>query len=120
MSARYVTRVAGVSFVDGYPDNITALNDAAVAATLRGECLPALLVRNPDNPYDAKAIEVHAPTGGGMIGHLPRHVAARMAPRIDGGETIAAEITAVVIHPDHPDRPGIDVACWRVDAEGVR
>ena len=113
MSApRYTCRVVGVTFAPGYPANLHALNEASIDAMLRGEGLVALLVRNPDNAYDANAIEVHVPAGGGMIGHLPRHVAERMAPRIDSGETLAAEITSVVIHPDHPERPGINVALW--------
>lgn len=73
------------------------------------------LYRNPDNPHDANAIEVHVPKLGrrSMIGHVPRDVAARLAPLIDQGETWEASLVAVLIEPEHPDRPGALIAVER-------
>lgn len=80
------------------------------------EPLPAILVRNPDNEYDPNAIQVHVPSLGeewGLIGHLTRPIAARMAPEIDDGHEWQAEVVSVLIDPDHPDRPGISIRCDR-------
>jgi hypothetical protein len=107
--------VAGVSFVPGYPDNLLGLVDHVVLAQQRGEGMTALLIRNPDNQHDANAIEVHAPAmGEGLIGHLPRQVAAWVAPRMDAGEVWAAEVLGVRIHSDHPLRPGVEIRLWQV------
>jgi len=79
------------------------------------EPLAVVLVRNPDNEYDANAIEVHIPALGemGFIGHLTRPIAARLAPEIDSGTQWAAAVVSVLIDPDHMDRPGISIECVR-------
>lgn len=80
------------------------------------EPLPAVFIRNPDNPHDANAVEVHVPGLGevnGMIGHIPRDKAARLAPSIDAGERWKVGIGSVLIDPDHMDRPGISVVVQR-------
>lgn len=51
-------RVAGVTFIDGYPDNLLRLREPADAAWQAGECLTAVLRRNPANPYDSNAVEI--------------------------------------------------------------
>ena len=43
-------KVVGVSFVDGYPGNLTRLSDLWDRAGARS--LPAFLVREPDNTFD--------------------------------------------------------------------
>lgn len=79
------------------------------------EPLVVVLVRNPDNNFDANAIEVHIPALGemGFIGHLTRPIAARLAPEIDSGTQWAAAVVSVLIDPDHMDRPGISIECVR-------
>lgn len=113
-------KVVGVTFVAGYPNNLLLLGEVAAAAEQRGERLAVVLVRNPANPHDANAIEVHVPALGdmAMIGHLARDVAARLAPRLDAGDRYVTEVSWVRIDPTHLDRPGIDIAIARVvDAE---
>lgn len=121
MPTKFTVKVVGVTFVPGYPLNLHAL--ASVASSTSGtaltEPLTAILRRNPDNPYDANAIEVHVPALGdhAMIGHLPaKNVAARLAPLLDAGETWRASITSVLIDPAHEDRPGISVEVTKVPA----
>lgn len=122
---RVTTKVVGVTFVDGYPDNLYRLQEIAAENYLsapgsfgnneRPEGLPVVLIRNPENAYDANAIEVHVPALGrsnGMIGHVPRDLAARLAPLIDGGEEWQAAIVAVLVSPENPSNPGIEVDCW--------
>lgn len=114
-------KVVGVSFTAGYPDNLYALDEAWTHRLLDAdEPLPVILVRNPENEYDANAIEVHVPSLGeewGMIGHLTRPIAARMAPEMDAGGRFVAEVVSVLIDPDHPDRPGISIHVDRAPEE---
>lgn len=110
----FSTKVVGVSFVPGYPDNLWALDRAAIEAEHTGEPLVVVLRRNPDNPYDANAVEVHVPALGeewGMIGHLTRPIAARLAPEMDSGVEWRAAIESVLINPEFLDRPGISIKC---------
>ena len=118
MSATKIVAVVGVTFVPAYPNNLHML--AQVANDMPGsEHLAVVLVRNPANPYDANAIEVHVPALGtdmAMIGHVDRHNAARLAPLLDQGIRFHTSITGVRINPNHMDRPGIDVSISRVQA----
>ena len=116
----FTVKAVGISFVDSYPDNLYALDEAWTQAEHREESMPVVLVRNPDNEYDANAIEVHVPSLGdewGMIGHLTRPIAARMAPEMDAGGQFQAEVVSVLIDPDHLDRPGISISVDRVPEE---
>lgn len=123
----FKTKVVGVTFVAGYPGNVFQLAQIAAERYLTApgtfgdetdpESIPAVLIRNPDNEFDSNAIEVHVPSLGddGMIGHLPRAAAERLAPLIDDGERWQASIFAVNIDPDHPRNPGISLALDRVN-----
>lgn len=113
---RFAFPVVGVSFIDTYPANVLSLQDSidyttAVAAdklgplTL-GEGPTVVLIREPLNPYDANAIEVHVPTVG-KVGHVPKEIAARLAPSLDSGTHFTASVAAVNVNPEHPDRPGL-------------
>lgn len=93
-----IAQVVGLTFVDEYPINVLAITERQ----------PATLWRNPRNPYDANAIEVHS--ANGMIGHIDKALAARMAPFMDEGtHKITAELLPARVNPDHEDRPGISV-----------
>lgn len=107
--------VVGVSFTPHYPDNLHALSVMQNEAEATGEPLAVVLRRNPDNPYDSNAVEVHVPALGdaGMIGHLTRPIAARFAGDMDSGAEFAAHVHWVRINPSHPDRPGVTIAAWR-------
>lgn len=127
MSNEREFRVVGLTFVPNYPANVeqvaTMVNTAQVDAlgwsgTADADAaVTVALVRNPENEYDENAIEVHVPTLGrkaSMIGHVPRDLAARLAPSIDRGDVWAARIAAVLVDPEHPDRPGVEVVLSRV------
>jgi hypothetical protein len=103
-------RVAGVTFTREYPENLYALKLVMEQAEVEGsnEGITVLLLRNPDNPQDSNAIGVEVP-GIGRIGHVPRSIAADLAPRMDAGERFQAAIVAVRIREGHEDRPGITV-----------
>lgn len=113
----FYTKVVGVSFVNAYPDNLYALDQAQHEAQQSGEPLSVILVRNPENQYDSNAIEVHIPALGerwAMIGHLTRPIAARLAPEMDAGTRWAAAVESVLIAEGHLDNPGISIRCARV------
>jgi hypothetical protein len=132
MSGTRDFRVVGLTFVDGYPGNVDRLGELVTAAQTRalgwtGESdgpvdVPVLLVRNPDNPHDENAVEVHVPAMGraaSMIGHVPRDLAARLAPSLDRGDVWSARIGAVLVDPEHPDRPGVEVMLERLQDRSV-
>lgn len=113
MVKQFSAKVVGVSFVPGYPENLHELD--AVWGKHLDEPLTVVLIRNPKNEYDKNAIEVHVPSLGdkGMIGHLTRPIAQRMAPEMDAGVVWSADVESVLIDPDHLDRPGISITCKR-------
>lgn len=99
--------VVGVTFVDGYPENIHRLAELEKERQ-PGEALTVLLLIENDNPHDPNAVSVHVPAVG-RVGYLDRYEAARVAPLLDRDFRVAADLY-VRIHPDHPDRPGLTVA----------
>ncbi len=111
-----IVKVVGVTFTRGYPTNILLLRDIAEAAEMAGERLAVVLIRNPANPHDSNAVEVHIPALGdmAMIGHIPRDDAARLATRLDAGDRFVSEVAWCRIDPAHTDRPGLDIAISRV------
>lgn len=46
------------------------------------------MVRQPENPYDANAVELRWRNGQFQLGHLPRQIAAQISPLIDAGHAI--------------------------------
>lgn len=119
--ARTESSVVGVTFVPGYPSTIYNCERLVVNRMFAlpdlddSEGIPAVLRRNPENEHDANAIEVHVPGLGdpGMIGHLPRNLAAKIAPMMDADPNAwSAAISNVFINENHPDRPGITIIVY--------
>jgi hypothetical protein len=50
------------------------------------------LRREPDNPHDPNAIQVHPGDGGDQVGWVPRELAAELAPSLDAGEPWSAVV----------------------------
>lgn len=111
-------KVVGMTFVSGYPSNLHALDgllterESSVGWDGLGSRtgLPVALIRNPDNEFDANAVEVHVPALGrrrGMVGHVPADLAAKLSPSLDRGDVWEAWLERVLVNPEHPDRPGI-------------
>lgn len=118
MSATKVIPVVGVTFVPTYPQNLITLARVSADQQPGDEALSVVLLRNPANPHDANAVEVHVPAlpgDLGMIGHVSRDNAARLAPLLDAGIRFRSWIAGVRINPTHMDRPGIDVAITRAE-----
>jgi hypothetical protein len=96
-SNRYEIAVAGVTF-EGRQAILAELHQAQEAGTpLSGGSLR----REPGNQYDANAIQ--ARVEGQPIGCVPRYLAAKLAPRMDAGET-AVVLAIRIIRGDHDHR----------------
>jgi hypothetical protein len=119
-------KVVGLTFVPSYPDNLmrvdTLVTEAQKASlgwsseSQVSQEVGVLLVRNPANEHDENAVEVHVPSLGrseSMIGHVPRDLAERLAPSLDRGDRWSAHVGAVLVTPEHPDRPGVEVIIER-------
>lgn len=76
------------------------------------------LVREPENPYDANAIRVDCKHG--CIGYLSREHASQIAPVMDGGERLRAEVANIWGGtPGKPSR-GVWIWLWGEDADPNR
>lgn len=70
--------VVGESFYTDALEQIVTVRDVDG----KGRCTaPAVLVRQPENPYDANAVAVFI--DGKQVGHMPATTAAKLAPVID-------------------------------------
>jgi hypothetical protein len=108
----FTVKLVGVTFQTDYPDNLFDLEELVDWAEARNRTIPLQLYRAPTNVYDANAIEVHHHKIG-MLGHLPKHLAERVAPEIDNGTKWSAYAEQVVISGEAPDQPGLKVRCKR-------
>lgn len=117
LASPFSCAVVGITFVPTYPNNLFQLEEANFNAEAMGERLTVVIVRNPDNPHDSNACQVHAPALGddGMVGHLPGPVAARLAKELDTGVRWQGEISSIRVHQDHLDRPGLDITLKRAE-----
>ena len=103
---RYDVRVAGVSFVEGYPHNLLEsypdFPDAAV-----------VLVPDPFNKYDPNAIGVWVRPDSGdesyRIGYIPRDVAEMMTEAMEMGAVFRVSQATVMVSPDAPEHPGVEL-----------
>jgi HIRAN domain len=101
--------VAGESFRDEYPDNLLRL--AELLSSLDGSEWPTVVLkRDPANPYDPAAIEVHVVSGIGHVGYVPNAIAQILAPMLDDGAVISCSAVEVRIHDDHPGFPGLTIS----------
>jgi len=122
-------RAVGLTFVNEYPanvDRVAEMVDAAKVATLgwageeEASDVEVVLIRDPNNEHDANAIEVHVPALGrnrSRIGHMPRSLAERIAPSLDRGDQWDARVASVLVQPEHPDRPGVEITAERITAQ---
>lgn len=109
LASQFSLRLVGVTFAEHYPESLYQLMEQIKEDRLP---VPLTLVREPENEFDPNAVAVVAPNeefGPHIIGHIPRHLAARLAPEMDAGVKWGAVLTNVFYLDDHIDRPGADV-----------
>jgi len=68
---------------------------------------PLVLVREPDNPHDARAVRVE--WHGVLLGYLPRAENVAVAATLDRGTRVEGRIAALVRHRNPWRRVRIDV-----------
>ena len=78
-------RVAGVAGAGAHHAEALATDAVAPGGALE-------LRRDPDNPHDPNAIQVHPAGGGDQVGWVPRELAAELAPELDAGRPWAAVV----------------------------
>jgi hypothetical protein len=94
-----VLPVVGVTFVDGYPNNIKWVDQQ-----LRSDIVPNVELRpNPNNRHDPLAIEVRLAETGQMLGHLAQRDNRIINPILS--EIVEVEVDQVRHHPDRPEAP---------------
>jgi hypothetical protein len=49
-----------------------------------------------------------------MIGHVPRDLAAKLAPSLDRGDVWKCEVETVLVSAENPEQPGIQIVIERV------
>lgn len=104
---QFAVKVVGLSFVPGYPGNVYQLRLWVDHARQTGQVVPVELVRNPANPHDANAVEVRV--SGVPVGHLPRTLAAELAPLLDAGHRWRVWVDDVLVMPGREQNPGLSV-----------
>jgi hypothetical protein len=132
MPKNFHTKIVGMTFVPGYPENVYTLRDAEapeddddlfgddLLEEKSGEVEIRLAMRrNPQNPHDANAIEVHAPQLGekSMLGHVPAPIAARLAPVLDAGGEWCIFLERIAVVPGKESNPGLHVNIFRNDIQ---
>jgi hypothetical protein len=125
MSKRVEFKVVGLTFIDRYPNNLKTIDAFVVEAQTKqlgwngeavDERVEAVLIRNAENEFDENAVEVHIPMLGrrSMIGHVPRDLAAKLAPSLDRGDVWKCEVETVLVSAENPEQPGIQIVMERV------
>lgn len=104
---RFSAKVVGLSFHAEYPDNLHGLHHLWIT----GAGPELVLVREPDNAYDANAVAVVC--DGAVVGHLPASMAARMAPELDRGETWVVFSWEVLYASGKENQPGLSITLAR-------
>jgi HIRAN domain len=81
---------------------------------------PLLLRRDPDNPHDPNAIQVHPAGGGAQVGWVPRELAAELAPELDAGRPWAAVVLREQRRSPRDPRHGLTMLLAPGDAIELR
>ena len=95
-SGRYLARDAPELLARGLRVAAVAGAGAHHAEALGSDAVapgrPLELRRDPANPHDPNAIQVHPGDGGDQVGWVPRELAAELAPELDAGGRRAAVV----------------------------
>jgi HIRAN domain len=68
---------------------------------------PLTLVREPENPYDARAVRVE--WHGHKLGYIPRTENAAVARQLDRGNALQARLTKLVYYRNHRRKLELEV-----------
>ena len=76
------------------------------------------LIREPENVHDSNAIKV-ALFGHYYMGYIPKHIAKRLAPKMDNGRRFLAEFMGRNEHTCH-DTVGLTVRIVEVSRSNIK
>ena len=93
-------RVAGVAGAGAHHADALLSDVVAPGGSLE-------LRRDPDNPHDPNAIQVHPSDGGAQVGWVPRELAAELAPGLDAGRPWSAVVLREQRRSPHDPRHGL-------------
>lgn len=120
MLTRFTTKVVGVSYVPGYPQNLLTLlrTTTDLINGWRDVPPPKLILMAEANEYDDMAVMVvvdrttvrDLPLVHYQVGYLGGGVAARVRPDLEEWDVESWEINVI---PSLPHQPGISVALVR-------
>lgn len=84
-------------------NGVTYEGRQGILASLRGD-EPCRVEQEPDNPYDPNALKVMIATDTGIehVGYIPRDLAQRIAPLLDG-EAVMVSIARITGGFEYPD-----------------
>ncbi len=97
LTKNFSVKIVGVSYQEGYPQNIHDLPTGA----------PAILTAEPNNKFDPNAVKVTT-VDNKQIGYVPASVAKKLSMSLAAGNNYSA-VFKKHISPDHTDRPGVTV-----------
>lgn len=100
------TKVAGTSFLPGYPKNFYKW-----AQLESGRYPKCTLVRDPDNESDPNAVKVKV--GRSVVGFVPADLASRVAEVMDSGVEVTCQVTTVEVIPDLAANPTMRIRITR-------
>ena len=101
------TKLAGVTY-DGAQTNIKRFGCPDIGSFE--------LVREPQNPHDPDAIRVRI--GPYNLGYIPKHIAKRLAPKMDVGRRFLAEFAGRNEHTCH-DIVGLTIRIVEVSRPNI-
>jgi hypothetical protein len=81
---------------------------------------PLVLQRDPGNPHDPNAIQVHPADGGAQVGWVPRELAAELAPELDAGRPWAAVVLREQRRSPRDPRHGLTMLLAPAEAVELR
>jgi len=100
--------LVGMTFTEGYPANLIEIDQVHPRSSYDKKIdVPVILEREPDNKFDANAIAVLH--NGVKLGHVDRTTASFLAPKLDKGNEIKANIVSINLVEGHGDKPGATI-----------
>lgn len=100
--------VVGVSFRNGYPDNVFRLQTGIE----QDHAYQVDLKRELGNQYDKHAIRVEI--GGKHFGYLAKPMAKMFSKEFRQGKKWIARVAEVKIDPSNPNNPGLWIRAERI------
>lgn len=94
---QFYTKIVGVSFINKDGSDRQELIEDLDDLLQKTSRVPLKLVREPQNPYDHNAIQVHNEQGK-QLGFLSRSVSETLAPMMDNGIVIQCTLSQITGH----------------------